>query len=146
MRPKLRAYDDMIPRRATEVSELFAGMAGVEVVLAEAKARPVVVLGSFAELRRLRQVRVVPLYSYRDESAVGRLRTDIEDGKVGAAFHLAGDDALGIREGALRLDQMQPVSSELLTTQVASLSNGALAALIDHAVRYLRTLDRRPVS
>ena len=146
MRPKAGTYDAMQPRRADEVADAFVGADGREVVLAQAKARPVVVLSNHAELRRLRQARVVPLYSYNAEGGVARLRLEIERGRVGAAFHLSGDTGLRIYDGALRLDQMQPVDSEFLSRQVASMSDRALAALLDHAVRYLRTLDRRPVA
>jgi hypothetical protein len=146
MRPKDRRYEDAEPRLADELTDLFVGQDGREVILAQAKARPVVVLSTFAELRRLRQVRVVPLYSYRLSSAVARLRGEIEDGRVGSAFHLAGEDALGIHDGALRLDQAQPVDGDFLIRQAASLSDAAFAALTEHMARYVRVLDRRPAS
>lgn len=146
LRPKHRPFEDMGPRRADELADSFVGDGGHELVIAEAKARPVVVLSSFSELRRLRQVRIVPLYSYRQESAVSRLRGEIENGRVGSAFHLAGDDALGIHDGALRLDQAQPVDGGYLTRQAASLSDAAFAGLVEHLARYVRNLDRRPAS
>jgi len=146
MRPKHRLYEDVWPKRADELSDAFVGEDGQETVVAQAKARPVVVLGTFSELRRLRQARVVPMYSYRQDSALGRLRGEIEDGKVGSAFHLAGDDALGIHDGALRLDQAQPVDGGFLTQQAASLSDGALAALVEHLARFIRAFDRRPAA
>lgn len=146
MRPKHRPFEDMGAKRADELSDVFVGDDGQESILAQAKSRPVVVLSTFSELRRLRQVRVVPLYSYRQSSALARLRSEIEDGKVGSVFHLAGDDALGIHDGALRLDQAQPVDGQFLTQQTASLSDGALAALMEHLARYVRAFDRRPAA
>lgn len=145
MRPRRGRMEDLVARLADEQPDA-SSEGGQEIVLAEAKARPVVVLGSYAELRSLRAVRIVPLYSYRPGSGMTRMRKEIEDRKVGTAFHLTASEELGVHEGALRLDQAQPVDAGFLQHQVASLTDGALAALIDHAVRYIRNLDRRNVA
>jgi mRNA-degrading endonuclease toxin of MazEF toxin-antitoxin module len=146
MRPRARAYEDMTATRADRATDVFAGDEGSEVLVAQAKARPVVVLSTSTELRRLRQVRVVPLYSYRRGSALDRLQKEIRDGGIAGAFHLSGDQSCGIRDGALRLDQMQAVDSDFLNHQVASLTDGALGALLDQIARYVRLLDRRAAS
>lgn len=113
--------------------------------IVSAKARPVVVLSPHRELRQ-RQIRVVPLYSYRQDSALSRLRPAIEAGEQAGAFHLAGDATLGIRDGVLRLDQAQSVHVDFLVEQVGSLTDAALAGLIERLARYVRVLDRRPAA
>jgi len=112
----------------------------------QAKARPVVVLSPYRELRHLRQVRVVPLYSYRSDSSLGRLRPAIEAGELAGAFHLAGDAGLGIEDGVLRLDQMQSIHVHFLSDQIASLTDAAFAGLVNRIARYVQVLDRRPLS
>lgn len=146
MRPRRGAIADMAARRLDDLTDAFAGGDDREVVLADAKLRPVVILSSYPELRRLREVRALPLYSYRPGSAAARLRPDIEAGRVGSAFHLAGNSRLGIHDGALRLDQVQPVDAGFLRQPAATLSDAALAALLEHAMRYVQALDRRPVA
>jgi mRNA-degrading endonuclease toxin of MazEF toxin-antitoxin module len=145
LRPKQRPFRDMAPRLAEEVDDLFVGNQGEEALVVHAKARPVVVLSPHRELRHLRQVRVVPLYSYRDNS-LGRMRPAIEAGEVAGAFHLAGEVGLGVEDGVLRLDQMQSVHAHHLSNQVASLTDAAFASLIRRIALYVEALDRRPLS
>jgi mRNA-degrading endonuclease toxin of MazEF toxin-antitoxin module len=146
LRPKDRPFEDMRPCLADDAHDLFVGDRGEETVLVRSKARPVVVLSPHRELRNLRQVRVVPLYSYRSDSSLSRLRPAIEGGEIAGAFHLVGDAALDIDDGVLRLDQVQPVHAHFLTLQLASLTDAAVAGLLGQAGRYVQALDRRPVS
>ncbi|HEY7200257.1 MAG TPA: type II toxin-antitoxin system PemK/MazF family toxin [Candidatus Dormibacteraeota bacterium] len=146
LRPKRHSFRETAPRLADEVNDLFAGDQGEETLVVRAKARPVVVLSPYRELRHLRQVRVVPLYSYRGDNSLGRLRTAIEAGELAGAFHLAGDGRLGIEDGVLRLDQIQSVDSHYLSEQIASLTDAAFASLVSRISRYVQTLDRRPLS
>jgi len=145
LRPRQWSYPDMSPRLASQMADLFAGEDGEEAVVLRAKARPVVVVSPHPELRHLRQVRVVPLYSYRSESALTRMRPAIESGTVAGACHLVGSQRFGIEDGVLRLDQAQAVHAAFLDRQVASLSETALGSLLTQLGRYVQALDRRDV-
>lgn len=145
LRPKQRPFRDMVPRLAEDVDDLFAGNQGEEALVVHAKARPVVVLSPHRELRHLRQVRVVPLYSYRD-NGLSRMRAAIEADQVAGAFHLAGDAGLHVEDGVLHLDQMQSVHAHCLSEQVASLTDAAFASLAARVALYVQALDRRPLS
>lgn len=146
LRPKQRTFLDMSPRLAEDMDDLFTGNQGEETLVVHAKARPVVVLSPHRELQHLRQVRVVPLYSYRDDNSLGRRRPAIEAGELAGAVHLVGDPALGIEDGVLRLDQMQSVQAHFLSEQLASLNEAALASLLTRIGRYVLALDRRPLT
>jgi len=135
----------MSPCLARDATDVFAGDEREEMVIVPAKARPVVVLSPHRELRQ-RQIRVVPLYSYRQDSALSRLRPAIEAGQQAGAFHLVGDAELGVHDGVLRLDQAQSVHVDFLVEQVGSLTDAALAGLVDHLARYVRAFDRRPAA
>ena len=69
----------------------------------------------------------------------------IEAGEVAAAYHLKGDAALGIHDGVLRLDQIQPVHAHFLDNPIASLTDAAFADLLGRLGRYVKALDRRLV-
>lgn len=143
LRPKDRRFEETTPELARDAGDLFVGSQGEETLLVQAKARPVVVLSPYRELREMRQVRVVPLYSYRAHGALERMRSAIEAGDVVGAFHLSGDAGLGIDDGVLRFDRMQPIHADYLSAQVASLTDAAFASLASRIARYVQALDRR---
>ncbi len=146
LRPKHRRFEEMEPRLARDADEVFVGGQGEETLLVQAKARPVVVLSPYRELREMRQVRVVPLYSYRTENALSRMRSAIEAGDVSGAFHLSGDAGLGIDDGVLRFDRIQAIHADYLSEQVATLTDAAFAGLVTRIARYVQVQDRRLLS
>jgi len=109
----------------------------VELVLARAKARPVVVASHDRDLRARRTVRVVPVYSYNQGTFAERERRRIEAGEVPPLLHI---NAVGtLREGYVDLHQATTVPRVFLddADHVADLDDLSLATLLHHYATYI---------
>jgi mRNA-degrading endonuclease toxin of MazEF toxin-antitoxin module len=146
LRPKDEPQLERIyPRRAKEVSDAFRGQRGEETVLAVAKARPVIIVSAFPELRMGRAVRMVPLYSYNEGGSLERQRDDIVKGDIPWGCHLA--QGQGMHEGVALLNQVRTSDWESVQTlspkQVASLTDPSLALLLFRLSQYDSVMNRR---
>ncbi len=146
IRPKeTPQLEQTYPRRADEVTDAFRGNRGEETILAVAKARPVIIVSAFLELRMGRAVRVVPLYSYNEGVSLARQRNEIADGDIPWALHLAQGE--GMHEGAVLLNQVRTSDWESLQTlrpkQLASLTDPSLALLLFRLSQYDSVMNRR---
>lgn len=120
-----------------EVSDRFRLGDGVERVVVHAKARPVVVISSDAELRPSQPVRVVPLYSYHPGSFVERERAVIEAGRSAHMLHVKPRGT--VREGYLNLRQASSAPRAFFddAEPVADLDQLSLATLLRHFATYI---------
>jgi hypothetical protein len=120
-----------------EVHDRFRLGDGVESVVVHAKARPVVVVSSDAELRPSQPVRVVPLYSYRPGTFAERERGTIEAGRMAHLLHVKPRGAL--REGFLNLREASSVPLAFFedAEPVADLDQLSVATLLRHFATYI---------
>ncbi|HZK74866.1 MAG TPA: hypothetical protein VFD88_12790 [Clostridia bacterium] len=141
MRPKGETkMRKLAPVKAAEASPPVGGQ---EWVFLLAKMRPGLILSPASEVKS-GFVRFLGFFSYNEGGSLARNRDRIERGEIPSAFHLSGDSALGVHEGALKLDRVPQIPRAVFepayglnVREIATLDHGRMAQLLLHFQQYL---------
>jgi hypothetical protein len=128
----------------SEAADAFAAAQdGMEMLVAVAKLRPVIVISPGWEIENRVGVRVVPVYSWTESTAAER--QSIIAGERPALMHVATFRRL--REGVAKLHEQQSVFSGHLGAgrHIASLTTDSLAELLARLAQYAVVRDDRLV-
>jgi hypothetical protein len=130
------------------VSDDASAFSGDDWAVAYAKRRPVVVVSPKRELRH-RNIRVLPMFSYRPDDFLERNRSRIENGEFPQLLHVTENRRVGWEAGVISLTQVIELPTEILTGdyirgvgQACSLTDASLALMIARLRAYLTLMDR----